>query len=98
MTPAPPPAVSVLLPVRNGMPYLPAAIDSVRQQSFRDFELLVIDDGSTDGTASYLRTVTDARVRVVTTPLPGLASALNAGPSGGGGIRPSGLSRLPDHP
>lgn len=79
MTSAPSPAVSVLLPVRNGMPYLPAAITSVLRQSFRDVELLVIDDGSTDGTASYLGELTDARVRVVTAPSPGLASALNAG-------------------
>ncbi len=79
MTSAASPAVSVLLPVRNGMPYLPAAIGSVLRQTFRDFELLVIDDGSNDGTASYLTGVTDARMRVVTAPTAGLASALTAG-------------------
>lgn len=73
------PVVSVLLPVRNGMPYLPAAIDSLLRQTFRHLEVLAIDDGSTDATASYLGALTDPRVRVLTAPAPGLASALNAG-------------------
>jgi len=74
-----PPTVSVLLPVRNGMPYLPAAVDSLLRQSFGDLEVLAIDDGSTDATVAYLRSLTDPRVRVLTAPTPGLASALNAG-------------------
>ena len=74
-----PPKVSVLLPVRNGMPFLPAAIDSVLHQTFDDFELVAIDDGSTDGTAEYLQGLADRRVRVLSSPAPGLALALNAG-------------------
>ena len=74
-----PPTVSVLLPVRNGMPFLPAAIDSVLHQTFDDFELVAIDDGSTDGTAEYLQGLADRRVRVLSSPAPGLALALNAG-------------------
>lgn len=73
------PVISVLLPVRNGMPYLPAAIESLRAQTFCDIEILVIDDGSTDDTAAYLRSVCDPRVRVLTPPSPGIAAALNAG-------------------
>ena len=49
------PVVSVLLPVHNGMPWLPEAIESLRAQTFTDFRIVVIDDGSTDGTAAYLR-------------------------------------------
>ncbi len=78
MSPAAP-LVSVLLPVRNGLPYLPAAIESVLGQTWQDLELLVIDDGSTDGTSAYLRTLTDPRVRLLAPVTPGLASALNAG-------------------
>ena len=78
MMPAPP-KVSVLLPVRNGMPFLPAAIDSVLHQTFDDFELVAIDDGSTDGTAEYLQGLADRRVRVLSSPAAGLALALNAG-------------------
>ena len=74
-----PPKVSVLLPVRNGMPFLPAAIDSVLHQTFDDFELVAIDDGSTDGTAEYLQGLADRRVRVLSSPAAGLALALNAG-------------------
>ncbi len=74
-----PPVVSVLLPVRNGLPYLPAAVESVLRQTFRSLELLIIDDGSTDGTAAWLQTLTDPRVRHLTSPTPGLASALNTG-------------------
>jgi glycosyltransferase involved in cell wall biosynthesis len=73
------PAISVVLPVRNGMPYLPGAIDSVLKQTRGDFELIVIDDGSIDGTTEYLRSVTDSRLRVVGPEGSGLAEALNAG-------------------
>lgn len=79
MMSAPPPVVSVLLPVRNGLPYLPAAVESVLQQTFTNLEVLIIDDGSTDGTAAWLRTLTDPRVRRLTPSTPGLASALNTG-------------------
>lgn len=73
------PAISVILPVRNGMPYLPRAIDSILTQTWTDFELLVIDDRSVDQTAAYLTTIDDARVRVLTPDAGGLADALNTG-------------------
>jgi len=73
------PRVSVLLPVRNGMPYLPEAIESLVTQTFADFELIVINDGSTDGTAAYLEGIGDRRVRVILPGGSGLAAALNTG-------------------
>jgi glycosyltransferase involved in cell wall biosynthesis len=73
------PRVSVLLPVRNGMPYLPDAIESLLNQTFGDFELIVINDGSTDGTAAYLESLGDPRLRVISPGGVGLAAALNAG-------------------
>jgi glycosyltransferase involved in cell wall biosynthesis len=48
------PRFSVILPTRNRMDKLPRAIRSVEQQGVRDFELIVVDDGSNDGTAEYL--------------------------------------------
>ena len=73
------PRVSVLLPVRDGMPWLPSAVASILEQSCRDFELIVLEDGSTDDTPRFLRTVRDPRMRVVTCGGVGIAHALNLG-------------------
>lgn len=59
------PAVSVLLPVHNGAAYLRAALDSVRRQTFRDFELIVVDDGSTDESPAIVRSFDDPRIRLI---------------------------------
>lgn len=73
------PRVSILLPVRNGLPWLSAALDSLWRQTFRDFELLAIEDGSNDGTAAELARHADPRLRVLPTGGVGLARALNHG-------------------
>jgi glycosyltransferase involved in cell wall biosynthesis len=73
------PRVTVLLPVRNGMPWLPEAIDSILRQTFPDFELLAIEDGSTDDTPAYLSAIDDPRVRIIPTGGLGIAGALNTG-------------------
>jgi glycosyltransferase involved in cell wall biosynthesis len=69
MNPAPGPSsrprVTVLLPVHNGARFLRASIDSVFEQTFRDFELLVIEDASTDETPSILASYGDERLRVL---------------------------------
>jgi glycosyltransferase involved in cell wall biosynthesis len=57
------PVVSVVMPVYNGESYLSEAIDSVLNQTFRNFELLIIDDGSTDRTSEIVNSYQDARVR-----------------------------------
>ena len=59
------PKVSVFIPVYNRERYVAEAIGSVLAQSFRDFELLVVDDGSTDGTRAVVEAVPDRRVRLV---------------------------------
>ncbi len=74
--------VTVLMPVYNGELYLRLALDSVLSQTFADFELLVIDDGSTDSTPAILSeyAARDARLRVIRkTPNAGLVAALNQG-------------------
>jgi len=65
--------------VYNGERYLREAIDSILNQTFTDFEFIVIDDGSTDGTADILRTYTDPRVRVISQQNQGLTISLNRG-------------------
>jgi hypothetical protein len=59
------PAVTVLLPAYNAQAWLDEALRSVLRQSFRDLELLIIDDGSTDGTAELVRRYADDRIRIV---------------------------------
>jgi glycosyltransferase involved in cell wall biosynthesis len=73
------PLVSVVLSVRNGAADLPRAIDTILAQTFRDFELIAINNGSTDGTAAVLDGLHDPRVRVFHQHDIGLAGALNRG-------------------
>ncbi len=74
------PRFSVLLPAHNAASTIGAAIDSALNQSFGDFELIVVDDGSTDNTPRILEVVTDTRVRVITQPASGTpAGARNRG-------------------
>jgi len=58
------PMVTVLMPVHNGARFLRLAMDSVLQQTVRELELLIIDDGSTDGSAEIIARCRDPRVRV----------------------------------
>lgn len=73
------PRVSVLMPVRNGMPWLPAAVATIAAQTFQDFELVILEDGSTDRTPLWLNTLRDQRIRVIPTRGIGIARALNLG-------------------
>jgi glycosyltransferase involved in cell wall biosynthesis len=59
------PLISVIIPTYNRERYLREAVESVFGQTYDDWELLVVDDGSTDGTRTYLETLTDPRVRRV---------------------------------
>ena len=73
------PVVSVLMSVYNGERYLAAAVRSLLNQTFGDFELIVVDDGSTDRSAAMLArfTAADSRLRVITQPNAGLTASLN---------------------
>ena len=73
------PRVTVLMTVYNGARYLDAAVQSILCQTFGDFELLIVDDGSTDETAERLAAYHDPRVRVVRTENRGLGAALRLG-------------------
>src|ERR1041384_2352433 len=75
------PVVSVVLSVHNGERHLAAALRSVSAQSYRNFELIVIDDGSTDGTAEILEAFRAAEPRaiVVHQENRGLTASLNRG-------------------
>ncbi len=75
------PSISIIMPVWNGEKYLAAAIDSLLAQTFTDFELLVVDDGSTDRTPEILRAYADPRLRVLRLDHAGIVVALNHGMS-----------------
>jgi glycosyltransferase involved in cell wall biosynthesis len=73
------PKISIITTVYNGMPHLPETVDSVLGQTLDDFEYVIVDDGSVDGTPQYLASIEDDRVRVVSLPRSGRGVALNAG-------------------
>ena len=73
------PRVSVIIPVYNGGLYLKEAIESVLYQSYRDVEVIVVDDGSTDNTAAVVADITDNRVKYIHQENRGVAAARNAG-------------------
>lgn len=71
--------VSVILPSYNAAPEIKDALRSLSAQTFSDFEVLVIDDGSTDGTVEIVENCGDDRVRLLRRNKSGIASALNHG-------------------
>ena len=76
-----PPAISVILPVYNTEAYVREAVESILAQTFTDFECIIINDGSTDGSGAILCDLAtqDTRIVLVERPNDGLVSALNEG-------------------
>lgn len=73
------PLVSIIMPCYNARPHLPRSVASVRAQSFDDWELITVDDGSSDDTQAWLREQTDPRIRVHAQANQGVSAARNAG-------------------
>lgn len=71
--------ISVVIPLYNKEPYILRAIQSVLNQTHSDFELIVVDDGSTDGSADVVQSISDPRVRLVLQPNGGVSRARNRG-------------------
>ena len=73
--------VSVLMPVYNSETFVAETIDSILAQTFGDFEFVIIDDGSTDGSLAILREYEkrDGRIRLISRPNTGYVRALNEG-------------------
>lgn len=75
------PAVSIVVPVYNVARYLPQCLNSIREQPFEDFEVICVNDGSTDDSGELLERYArvDSRFRVITTPNHGVSHARNVG-------------------
>ena len=76
-----PPRVSVVMAVYNNRPFLDEAVESVLNQTYTDFEFIIIDDGSTDGSTKRLQqyAATDERIRLTVQANEGLTVSLNRG-------------------
>jgi len=71
--------ISVIIPTFNRREMLKRAVDSVLEQTFEDWELIVVDDGSTDGSGEMLGQLPDGRIRCVRQPHQGVSAARNHG-------------------
>ena len=71
--------VSVIIPAYNAMTYLPKTIESVLKQTFTDFEVIIVNDGSSDGIEEWVDTITDNRVKLISQKNQGAAAARNTG-------------------
>ena len=74
-------SISVIMAQYNtDIPMLKEAVESILNQTFRDFEFIIVDDGSTDDSGSYLRSITDERVKIIWSPQNnGITKSLNIG-------------------
>jgi glycosyltransferase involved in cell wall biosynthesis len=77
--------VSIIMPTFNRADTLPRAVESVRAQTFTDWELVIVDDGSTDGTAALLAGLKDPRIKVMRQENQGCYVARNVGMRAGSG-------------
>ena len=71
------PDISIIMGVYNGAEYLKDAVDSILNQTYTDFEFIIINDGSTDETTKILNTYTDNRIIIINQENLGLTLTLN---------------------
>ena len=71
--------ISVVVPLYNKKSSIKSTIESVLAQTYKDFELIVVDDGSTDGSADVVKSFDDNRIRLISKENGGVSSARNEG-------------------
>ena len=72
-------SVSIIMPAYNASAFIRAAVDSILTQTFGDFELIILNDGSTDDTQAIVESYDDERIRLMNKVNSGVASTLNEG-------------------
>ncbi len=73
------PKISVIIPAYNAMNYLPETLESVFKQTFTDFEILIINDGSSDNLVEWVSQIADSRVKLISQVNQGVSAARNTG-------------------
>ncbi len=73
------PVVDIIIPTYNGLPWLEKTVESVLSQTYKNFILYIVDDGSTDKTAAYVKALKDKRVRYMHKANGGQSTARNVG-------------------
>ncbi|MEM7714190.1 MAG: glycosyltransferase family A protein [Cyanobacteria bacterium P01_A01_bin.68] len=73
------PKISIIIPAYNAMSYLPETLESVFGQTFTDFEILIINDGSSDDIVEWASQITDSRVKLISQANQGVSTARNTG-------------------
>ncbi len=73
------PAVTILMAVRNGMPFLKYAVESILSQSYKNYNFIIVNNGSTDNSQKYLESLKDERIVICNVPSVCIAEALNHG-------------------
>ena len=73
------PRVSVIIPLYNHEKFISETVDSVLRQTYQDFELIIINDGSTDGSEEIVKSITDARIRYYCQKNQGAFNTINRG-------------------
>ncbi|CAN5905267.1 hypothetical protein BH11BAC7_BH11BAC7_28420 [soil metagenome] len=71
--------VSVIIPVYNAAEFVKDSVDSILAQTYRDFEIVIINDGSTDNSLAVIECIQDVRIKIFSQPNAGIAAALNKG-------------------
>jgi glycosyltransferase involved in cell wall biosynthesis len=74
-----PPLVSICMPAFNAAPYINEAIQSIIDQTYTNWELIIVNDGSTDNTATIIEALNDKRIQIINQPNKGAATARNKG-------------------
>ena len=71
--------LSIVMPVYNKAEYVSRCLHSILDQDYTDYELIIVNDGSTDSSADIIRTFTDTRIKLLTTTNQGVSAARNRG-------------------